>query len=182
MIKRIVFLFAIATLALASSCKKETAIQDSTTGTTVQMPSTAVDGDTVNPTPNIGPPPLPESNTPPPANGKYPVMTFEKTDHDFGTIKEGDKVVYVFNFKNTGEADLLISNAVGSCGCTVPEFPKEPVKPGESGKIKVSFNSAGKHGNQQKNVTMATNTKSGKEILNIRASVTPKAESGITGQ
>ena len=106
-----------------------------------------------------------------PADGKYPVMTFEKTEHDFGTIAAGTKVNYSFQFKNTGEADLIITRAVGSCGCTIPEYPKTPIKAGESAKIDVSFNSAGKHGNQQKSVTISTNTKAGVESLLIKASI-----------
>ena len=106
-----------------------------------------------------------------PADGKYPVMTFEKTEHDFGTIAADSKVDYSFQFKNTGEADLIITRAMGSCGCTIPEYPKTPIKTGESAKIDVSFNSAGKHGNQQKSVTIYTNTKAGVESLIIKASI-----------
>lgn len=106
-----------------------------------------------------------------PADGKYPIMTFEKTEHDFGTIAKGSQVDYSFQFKNTGEADLIITRAVGSCGCTIPEYPKTPIKAGESAKIDVSFNSAGKHGNQQKSVTISTNTKAGAESLLIKASI-----------
>ena len=106
-----------------------------------------------------------------PADGKYPVMTFEKTEHDFGTIASGSKVDYSFQFKNTGEADLIITRAMGSCGCTIPEYPKTPIKVGESAKIDVSFNSAGKHGNQQKSITISTNTKTGVESLLIKASI-----------
>ena len=106
-----------------------------------------------------------------PANGKYPVMTFEKKEHDFGIIKADSKVDYTFKFKNTGKEDLVISNAQGSCGCTIPEYPKEAIKPGESGKIKVSFNSAGKSGNQQKSVTITANTEVEKELLTIKAQI-----------
>lgn len=106
-----------------------------------------------------------------PKNGKYPEMTFATKDHDFGTIEANSKVNCSFEFKNTGQADLIISRAVGSCGCTVPEYPKDPIKVGESGKIDVSFNSANKHGNQQKSVTIYTNTKDGVESLYITASI-----------
>ncbi len=99
-------------------------------------------------------------------------MTFEKVEHNFGKIKQGDKVDYNFKFKNTGTADLIISSAKGSCGCTVPEYPKEAVKPGESGEIKVSFNSDGKSGEQSKTVSIFANTVKGTEILTIKASIT----------
>jgi Protein of unknown function (DUF1573) len=108
--------------------------------------------------------------------GKIPVMTFEEKEFDFGTIKEGDKVEHVFTFKNTGEADLIIVDAKGSCGCTVPEYKKGvAIKPGESSTMKVSFDSTGKPGKQQKSVNITANTASGNELLTIRAEVTPKA-------
>jgi len=114
-------------------------------------------------------------------SGKYPIMEFTTKNHDFGEINEGDKVSYVFDFENTGTKDLLISNAYGSCGCTIPEYPTEYIKPGASGKIKVSFNSANKSGLQHKTVTIITNTKEKREEISIVASVNPKAEkdSGI---
>lgn len=102
-------------------------------------------------------------------------ISFDKTEHDFGTIKEGDIVETVFLFTNTGKSELIISSAKGSCGCTVPEWPKEPILPGEKGEIKVKFNSDRKPNKQQKQVTLVTNTDGGKEILVIKAQVTPKS-------
>jgi len=101
-------------------------------------------------------------------------VSFDKTEHDFGTINEGDIVETVFKFKNIGKSELIITSAKGSCGCTVPQWPKEPIMPGESGEIKVKFNSSGKPNLQQKNVTLVTNSESGKEIIKIKAQVTPK--------
>ncbi len=106
-----------------------------------------------------------------PHDGKYPEMTFSQTEHDFGTITMGDKVDYTFTFENTGEADLIISDAKGSCGCTVPEFPKDPIKPGQKAEMKVSFSSAGRRGMQSKTVTIHTNTQAGVEKLMIKANV-----------
>jgi len=102
-----------------------------------------------------------------------PVMTFDKKDYDFGTIHENDVVETVFNFKNTGNTDLIITNAYASCGCTIPEWPKKPIKPGETGIIRVKFNSRGKTNKQHKTVTLNTNTRDGKELLSIRAQVIP---------
>jgi len=103
-----------------------------------------------------------------------PVMTFDKTSHDFGTINEGDKVTTTFGFTNTGDADLIIVDARGSCGCTVPEYPKnKAIAPGETGSIVVSFDSSNKPGIQQKSVTLSANTASGREMLRIKSSVTP---------
>ncbi len=102
-----------------------------------------------------------------------PRFKFDKTEHDFGTINEGDIVETVFSFTNVGKSELIITSAKGSCGCTVPEWPKEPIMPGEAGEIKVKFNSYRKPNLQQKQITLRTNTEGGKEILKIRAQVTP---------
>lgn len=104
-----------------------------------------------------------------------PKISFDRNEHNFGTINEGDIVETVFTFTNTGKTELIISSAKGSCGCTVPEWPSEPIMPGESGEIKVKFNSSGKPNKQQKNVTLITNTDEGREILIIKAQVTPKS-------
>jgi len=99
-------------------------------------------------------------------------MSFDKVSHDFGTIEEGDTVQTTFTFTNTGKADLLIVDARGSCGCTVPKYPKNtPIKPGESGEILVSFDSSNKPDRQQKTVTISANTQSGRELLTIKAMV-----------
>lgn len=107
--------------------------------------------------------------------GKFPKVKLDKEVHDFGTINEGDMVETEFLVTNDGEVDLIISDAKGSCGCTVPEPPKEPIKPGASAPIKVTFNSQGKPGAQQKTVTLTTNTEKGFETFEIKANVTPKA-------
>lgn len=109
-------------------------------------------------------------------NSDFPVMTFTETDFDFGDINEGDVVEHTFSFKNTGNAPLVIVNATGSCGCTVPEWPKEPIAPGESGELLVKFNSNGKPNAQNKQVTITANTEKGKEIIKIKAMVAPKAK------
>jgi len=97
------------------------------------------------------------------ANAKtktYPLTSvdFDKEVYDYGTIKQGVKVEYDFKFKNTGKNDLIISDAYSSCGCTIPEYPKEPIKPGESSKIKVLFNSAGRSNKQDKTINLIVNT------------------------
>lgn len=169
-----ILLSAVSAALLLASCKKtdELSVQDPSSGIISPVEPTVQNApDTVM----MSAPPMPETTTPAAPDGKSPVMTFEKSEHDFGTITQGDQPSYSFAFKNTGASDLIISSAVGSCGCTVPEYPKQPVKPGESGKIKVSFNSNGKNGRQQKTVTLTTNTASGKEILTIKTNINPKA-------
>ena len=79
--------------------------------------------------------------------------------YNFGTITEGEKVTYSFRFKNNGNKPLVITNATASCGCTVPEKPEKPILPGETGFIKVVFNSQGKIGHNEKNITVTANTK-----------------------
>jgi hypothetical protein len=107
--------------------------------------------------------------------GKFPKIELDKEIHDFGTITEGDVVETEFIVKNTGETDLIISEAKGSCGCTVPEPPKDPIKPGTSAPIKVSFDSKNKPGEQEKTVTLTTNTENGHETFKIKAKVQPMA-------
>ncbi len=97
-------------------------------------------------------------------------MVFDTTLHDFGTIKQGDKVKCQFKFTNTSNNDLLIVKGYGSCGCTVPSYPKAPVKPGESAVIDVQFNSAHKAGKQHKKIVLEANTAS-ENFLYIDADV-----------
>lgn len=109
-------------------------------------------------------------NNPSSANGEegdLPAFTFEKSTHDFGTIKQGEKISYSFKFKNTGKADLIIASAKGSCGCTVPQYPKMPIAPGGEGVIDVTFDSSGKSGNQNKQITVVANTVPNTTILTI---------------
>jgi hypothetical protein len=87
-----------------------------------------------------------------------PVMKFDKDTHDFGKIKAGEKVTYEFKFTNTGKSPLIIKDAISTCGCTIPEWPKVPVQPGAGGAIKVVFSSVGKMGLQDKQITVTANT------------------------
>jgi hypothetical protein len=103
-----------------------------------------------------------------------PVITFEEREFDFGTIEQGTPQEHTFVFTNTGEAPLIITNATSSCGCTVPDYPKNvPIQPGEQAELVVKFNGTGM--NQViKTVTLNTNTASGQEMLRIKAFVNPK--------
>jgi hypothetical protein len=86
-----------------------------------------------------------------------PVLTFETNNYYFGKIAKGEKVSYSFKFRNTGKMPLIITDAIATCGCTVPEIPKEPIKPGQAGELNVVFNSAGKTGRQDKVVSVRSN-------------------------
>lgn len=103
----------------------------------------------------------------------YAVMTFKNMSHNFGDILENQKVETTFEFTNTGKVDLLISNCSAMCGCTVPEWPREPIKPGEKGSIKVVFDSAGKGGVNNKIVTVYANIESKTLELKFTANVRP---------
>jgi len=100
-----------------------------------------------------------------------PVMTFDDIVYQFGQISQGEKVQHAFKFTNTGKSALIISSAEGSCGCTVPEWPREPVAPGESAVIDVVFDSNGKKGKQTKTVTVTANTDPAKTVLTITGEV-----------
>ena len=92
------------------------------------------------------------------AAGKGAEMTFNEKTHDFGTIKEANgPVTHTFEFTNTGGEPLVIINVNASCGCTRPEYPKEPIMPGKKGKVKVTFNPAGRPGEFSKEVKIRTN-------------------------
>jgi len=104
-----------------------------------------------------------------------PVVTtsveFDDSEFNFGNIDQGDKVTHIFTFKNTGTNPLVISNAKGSCGCTVPKWPKEAIAPGETGVVEVTFNSRGKKGKQAKRVTITANTDPAQTILMVKGEV-----------
>jgi hypothetical protein len=100
-----------------------------------------------------------------------PEFKFAKEEHNFGKIKSGEKVKTVFTFINTGKGPLIISSAKGSCGCTVPRFPGEPIAPGGKGEIEVEFDSAGKGGVQSKTVTVTANTIPNTKVLTITADI-----------
>jgi hypothetical protein len=94
------------------------------------------------------------------------IAFIDSVKFNFDTINQGDKVEHNFRIKNVGDKNFIIANAFGSCGCTVPEYPKDPVKPGETATIHVTFNSTGKPaGNIEKNVTIVCNTVKRNEML-----------------
>jgi hypothetical protein len=106
--------------------------------------------------------------------GNVPVFQFEQESHEFGSITQGEKISYAFKFKNTGKGDLVISSASGSCGCTIPEYSKDPIAPGKEGVINVTFNSEGKEGKQNKTVTIIANTIPNTKVLTITGDVLVK--------
>ncbi|GGD56848.1 DUF1573 domain-containing protein [Muriicola marianensis] len=110
-----------------------------------------------------------------------PVMTFDKSEHDFGNIEQGTPQETVFTFTNTGNAPLIITNATSSCGCTIPEYPKnKPIAPGETGQLLVKFNGSGQN-QVTKTITVSANTAKGSELLRIKAFVNPKNAANTLG-
>lgn len=103
--------------------------------------------------------------------GPLPSIEFTEELHDFGEIQEGDVVEHTFAFKNTGDAPLIISSATASCGCTVPQWPKEPIAVGDEGEIKVRFDSKKKPGIQNKTITVTANTYPKINRVRIKADV-----------
>lgn len=98
---------------------------------------------------------------------------FASAEYDFGDVNQGETVEYLFDFKNSGEIPLIINNVLTTCGCTAPEWPKQPIKPGETGQIKIAFDSSSKIGRQNKVITIRSNAHDGDFRLRISAMVLP---------
>jgi hypothetical protein len=137
-------ILSIAAIAILAACNNETKTgAASTTGDVNTVSSAETD----------------------PANAA--AFKFEKDSYDFGQIAEGEKVSYDFIFTNVGKSPLIIADAQATCGCTVPEYPRTPIAPGEKGKISVVFSSAGRSGMQSKIVTVTANTVPSKTELHL---------------
>lgn len=102
---------------------------------------------------------------------KMPKITFDKDLHDFGRLTEGENISYSFHFRNTGDADLIITDCSATCGCTVASYPKERIAPGADGYVTVTFNSRGKSGQQYQEVTVMSNAQPARTKLKITATI-----------
>lgn len=122
-------------------------------------------------TPNFTPPANNQPAPPPKPTNPPTQVKFGKMAHSFGNIKQDTENKHVFKFTNTGDKPLIIESATGSCGCTVPEYPKEPIPPGQEGEIKVVYKPGKQKGNQNKTVTIIANTEPRETRLNISAVV-----------
>lgn len=112
-------------------------------------------------------------------SGPTTTMTFDETTFDFGTIEEGEIVSHTYKFTNTGSEPLILSDAKGSCGCTVPSWPREPIAPGASAAITVEFNSKNKSGQKNQKVTITANTNPPQSFIYLSGMVN-KDESNTT--
>lgn len=136
----------------------------------------AVEGGKMQANPADGMPAQPAAAPETKPEGPLPVAAFEKLEHDFGTIREGEKAVYTYKFKNTGEAPLVIQGVQPSCGCTAPDWTKEPIPVGGTGFVKAEFDSQGKPGIQNKTISVTANTWPKAITLRFKAMVTPKPD------
>ncbi len=105
------------------------------------------------------------------ANTQLPAISFDESVHDFGKITQGERVKWSFHFVNTGNSNLVISNVSTTCGCTVADYPKDPIAPGKDGKIEVEFNSEGKSGMVDRKVTVVSNCEPNSTVLTIKSEV-----------
>ena len=161
--RKVISVFAITALLLTVSCKKNEPIGPPPPPALPVTEKTAT-----TPEMQLNEPATPASSL------KPTDMAFSEEVYDFGTINQGDKVNHFFTFKNTGANDLIITRALGSCGCTVPEFPKEAIAPGKTEKMKVTFNSTGKSGKVEKSVTVYANVPDGVKVVKIKANILVK--------
>jgi len=100
-------------------------------------------------------------------------ITFEEETHDFGDISQGDKLEYVYVFENSGTEPLILSNVLTTCGCTATDWPHDPIAPGRSGEINVTFDSSGKMGKQNKVITVVSNAINSQERIKLITNVLP---------
>ena len=162
-------LIVLAAAITMASCKEADKTADTTSSATAITTSEAVNPATVATTETAAP----QQTTVDPAT-LTKVEWLDGMDKDFGKIEEGKNLEVSFRFKNIGDKPLVISNVSASCGCTVPETPKKPYAPGETGVIKASFNSSGKVGSQSKQVNVFANLDPAMTTLNFRVEVKAK--------
>lgn len=172
----LLFLLLLTTFVSLTSCKDKA---DSEATATTSDTAAPADGNTVTATPVTDPTANPanpaEAQTPAVPAGPLTSIKFDNPNYDWGKVNDGEKVTHIFKFTNTGKEPLIISDAKGSCGCTVPEWPKEPIAPGGKGEIKVVFDSKGKGSKEgkldTKKVTITANTDPAQTYLNIQGIV-----------
>lgn len=146
-----VMMFALMAVGFLASCNNSSSTAQEEARQSLETPNTVQPAD-----PSMAAQPAAQEAAVP--TGPTTVMTFEQTEFSFGTVQEGEKVAHTYKFKNTGTEPLILSNAKGSCGCTVPTWPREPIAPGASGEITVNFDSRNKSGKRNQKVTITANT------------------------
>ncbi len=165
-------LMAVALVAALTSCRDKAAekkIAELESRLSQMEGTKATQGVTTAPTPAV----TPTEDVKP--EGPLPVLEFETMDHDFGVVTEGQKVSHTYKFKNTGSAPLIVQTAQPSCGCTVPDWTREPIPVGGTGFVKAEFDTKGKAGANTKTITVTANTWPKQTTLKFKASVTASA-------
>ncbi|WP_167857000.1 DUF1573 domain-containing protein [Hymenobacter aquaticus] len=168
--------FLLSSALMFGACNNDKTAEVGTEG--MNAAATAANDAAANPTvdnPNVAA----ETEAP---NPNAPVMTFTESEFNFGDIKPGEVVKHTFEFTNTGKSPLLIENATASCGCTTPNWTKDPIAPGSKGTIEVQFNSQGKSGLQNKEVAVRANTQPSITQIAIRANILPESTNGPVKQ
>lgn len=146
--------------------------QPATTGSTDKAQDQSISSLTAPPQPNKPEMEIvPQTVEPEVPAGPTTKIEFAEDLHDFGTVKQDSKNEHLFKFTNTGDEPLIISNAKGSCGCTVPKYPKNPIAPGETGEIEVVYSPGKQKGQQSKTVTITANTDPKDTRIQIKANV-----------
>lgn len=158
---------AFALIGFLASCQNDQEARDAAVDAAASSATTAAANTPQKP----GVQPAANASTPAPPTGPTTTIKFAEQEYNFGKIKSGEEAEHEYTFTNTGSEPLVISNAKGSCGCTVPQWPKEPIPPGGTGKIKVVFDSKGKSGPQTKTVTITANTDPPNTIIYIKGEV-----------
>jgi len=166
MLKYIQTLVCVAVLAAVAVSRKsgDTDVRDAARE---NLENQAVQPVTTPQDPNVQAPAVPA--------GPTTTMTFAETTFDFGTVAEGEMVSHTYKFTNTGTETLVLSDAKGSCGCTVPKWPREPIAPGKSADITVEFNSKNKAGKRNQKVTITANTNPPQSFIYLTGEVTGDA-------
>ncbi|MFT2010375.1 DUF1573 domain-containing protein [Pontibacter sp. 13R65] len=161
--KNLFFSLSLAVALLATSCDQNNTSNNTTAGeaaANTEQASATIDN------PNVV-----SSDNETATTGNGAVIAFEEKEYNFGTINQGEVVSHTFKFTNTGSTPLVIESASATCGCTVPQPPKDPIAPGQSGEIKVQFNSTGKSGQQQPIITVRANTEPNIVQLSLKGTV-----------
>ena len=157
------FLAVLAVFAFAS-CENDSDVRDAARTSVQATPAT-------NPvTPNT-PQSVQTPAQPAAPAGPLTSMNFTETEYNFGTVEQGEKVSHTYKFKNTGDNPLILTNAKGSCGCTVPKWPRDPIAPGGEGEVTVEFDSKNKKGTRNQKVTLTANTEPANTVLYLKGEV-----------
>ena len=162
---KMVMLAVFAIAALAACGEADTDVREN--ARQAVQSTTAAAADAVTPTTAPAVPGQPAAAP----TGPTTTIAFAEETFDFGTVDQGEKVSHTYKFTNSGSEPLILSNAKGSCGCTVPVWPREPIAPGATGEITVEFDSKNKSGKRNQKVTITANTEPAQTVISLTGDV-----------